>query len=171
MTGAMAAMRAMSALAFDVDYRLGAGGRDPASPTPADDEGNCDCSGYVAWCLGISRRVRHPAYVRFNGGWLSTDGMVHDALSVGGILDQVPGDDRALPGDVVVYGNGARIGHCGIIVRIAPLSSVKPREQWEIAHCSSRAPANHAIRVTSYERFTHGAQSTVHLLRPTGWAP
>lgn len=172
--------RAFAGISMLVDYRLGAGGRDPASPTPADDEGDCDCSGFVAWCLGISRKVTQPAYVRFNGGWLSTDGMVHDALTVGGILDQVPHDDDARPGDVVVYGNGPRVGHCGILVRTATLGAQypiqkwdpsKPRDYWEIAHCAAGTSPGHAIRVTSMERFTRGARSVVHLLRYTGWRP
>ena len=177
---AMVACRALSALTCEVDYRLGAGGREPDSTTPADDEGLCDCSGYVAWCLGISRKVTQPAYVRFNGGWLSTDGMVHDALTVGGILDQVPSDDDAIPGDVVVYGNGSRIGHTGVIVRTAtrgaqhPLvkwDPTKPRSYWEVAHCAPGAPGGHAVRVTSWERFARGATTAIHLLRYTGWKP
>jgi hypothetical protein len=188
--GAAIAARAITGVSQLVDYRLGAGGRDPASPTPANDEGDCDCSGFVAWCLGISRKVAQPAYVRFNGGWLSTDGMVHDALTVGGILDQVPSDDDAAPGDVVVYGNGPRIGHCGIIIRTATRGATypvqedvakalgmkgwdptKPRDYWEIAHCAAGSPVGHAIRVTSWERFARGATSAVHLLRHTGWRP
>ncbi len=178
--GAAIAARATSALSPLVDYRLGAGGRDPASPTPADDEGLCDCSGYVAWCLGISRKVKVPAYVRFNGGWLSTDGMVHDALTVGGILDQVPNDDDAIPGDVVVYGNGPRVGHCGVVIRTATRGATypvqkwdptKPRDYWEIAHCAAGAPPGHAIRITGWERFARGATTAVHLLRYTGWKP
>lgn len=162
--------RARTATTMFVRYRLGAGGRDPRSESPADEHSECDCSGFVAWCLGLARKVTHPAYVRFNGGWLSTDAMVHDALSVGGILDAVTPDDvRA--GDVAVYGNGPRVGHCAIMESARTGQGTAGRHfdgdaGWRVIDCAARG-----IRERSFWDFAARASTTIHLLRFTGWRP
>jgi cell wall-associated NlpC family hydrolase len=147
-----------------IRYRLGAGGRDPADESPADDYGECDCSGFVAWCLGIPRKLRQAEYVAFNGGWLSTDGMVHDILGPRVVLAPVTWAD-ALPGDVLVYGNGGRVGHCGILAnsgtdragRATPVS---------VIDCAVRG-----IRERDFRSFTARALSPVYVARYTGWKP
>jgi hypothetical protein len=53
--------RARSALGKKVKYRLGAGGIDPKSPTPASVDNACDCSGFRLLVLGHIPQDRPPA--------------------------------------------------------------------------------------------------------------
>lgn len=98
-------------------YVLGAGGMNPLAPIPGKD---CDCSGYVCWVLGRSRQTAHPLYVRFNGGWINTDGMIHDAKACAGFFTLL-----AVPqvGCLAVFGGKAsgaprKIGHVGIVTAL-----------------------------------------------------
>ncbi len=92
--------RARSAIGLDTVYRLGAGAPFTA-PTPKDESGACDCSGFVCWVLGISRH--QPSFqwlVALNGGWMNTDGMAWDGIREGtGFFRPSLG----IPGDIVVY--------------------------------------------------------------------
>ena len=93
--------RARSAIGRGVKYRLGAGGMNPRGESPGNVANECDCSGFVCWALGMSRQTDHPLYVRFNGGWINTDAMVHDAQSSTGFFTRIP-EPRV--GSIVVYG-------------------------------------------------------------------
>lgn len=163
--------RARRALALLVArYGLGCGGRDPRAADPlgpyqarageAADRVRgraalgrvwCDCSGFVAWCIGIARKLA-------DGSWFYTDRIVSDAGRDLGLLDlgyRVP-VDQARPGDIVAYGSidtdgdgdRDRIGHTGIVswvpAKIRTLADVK------VIHCASSAnPAGGAIRESS----------------------
>jgi len=119
---------------------LGAGAPSTA-PHPWDETGACDCSGFACWVLGISRYQPILAFLKpLNGGWMSTDGMVCDALNPTGFFEPVAGSPQ--PGDLVIYpaawyakkvhraekrfGQGPRIGHVGVVT---------PDNQ--VIHCSS----------------------------------
>lgn len=160
--------RARGATALSVGYKLGAGGRDPASPTPADDLGYCDCSGFVAWTLGIPRKVPTArGYSAFNGGWFSTDGMVHDLIAAREILTPPPFDMDTRPGMVLVYGNGDRVGHCGIVASVsASPGRAVAGVVLTVIDCSSRG-----IRERSYDAFAKRAATPVYLAVYTGWVP
>ena len=80
-------------------YKLGKGGRAPSNPTPFVEE-QCDCSGFVAWCLGIDRY--QPGKVA-QGDWIETTAVVKDATHYGGTFSLIPYNHR--PGDVIVYGD------------------------------------------------------------------
>jgi hypothetical protein len=86
-------------------YKLGMGGRNPELNEPFDKFDRCDCSGFVAWCLGIDRY--QPG--RIDGDWIETTAVYHDTQLF------TPMNDR-LPGYVIVYpdANGHQ-GHIGII--------------------------------------------------------
>lgn len=110
--------RARSAVGRGVKYRLGAGGMDPRSESPGNVNNECDCSGFVCWALGISRQTDHPLYVRFNGGWINTDAMVHDAEVSTGFLTRIP-EPRV--GCIVVYASkppARKVGHVGIVTTV-----------------------------------------------------
>ena len=150
--------RARSAIGHGTLYRLGAGA--PASaPHPWDETGSCDCSGFVCWVLGLARFQPILSFLKpVNGGWLSTDGMVCDALNPTGYFEPVAG--ASLPGDLVVYpsqwyakkiyqaerpfGNAPRIGHVGIM------------SNGMVIHCSSGnfRTASDAIQETDPHVFT-----------------
>jgi hypothetical protein len=127
--------RAQASVAQGCKYVLGKGGFSPASKFPWSSRGECDCSGFVAWCLGISRQTDNPWYAKQNGGWVETSAMVRDAASPYGFFDQVPWV-QATPGMLVVYGdskkNGKTVqGHVGVV------SSVDAAGPTHVIHCSS----------------------------------
>lgn len=133
-------------------YCLGAGGKDPAAPTPFSGcahkehrhhsarEIFSDCSGFVAWCCGFTRQHAESKW------WRNTDGLEADARG------DVPGDlgfevpwAQAEPGDLLVYGAGPRIGHVGIVSESDDAGPVK------VIHCSSSGRV--AVKETGPEIF------------------
>ncbi len=117
--------RALSAVGQRTRYKLGRGGYDPRTAHPGSE---CDCSGFVAWCLGLPRK---NAAIE----WIETSRIVNDALGAGKLF---VGVDAPEPGDFVVYGDkGGKQGHCGIVIT-APQECA---EDWysraAVVHCSS----------------------------------
>lgn len=73
--------RAASAANKKTIYTLGGGNwKNPDKASPKDSYGGCDCSCYTAWIMKVSKQTTLPGFVKFNGGWLNTDGIVNDAL-------------------------------------------------------------------------------------------
>lgn len=110
--------RARSALHADppIRYKLGKGGFDPSLPTPAPT-GECDCSGFVAWCLGLGRDQR-----RAHGFWISTTDIVRDALGAQRLFVRLEGPE---PGCVAAYPDRAgRQGHAAIVAQARPLAGI-----------------------------------------------
>lgn len=145
MTAATVLRRARSRLGQKTVYFLGAGGMDPARPSPGS---RCDCSGFVAWCYGVSRRLTVPWYVKENGGWFETTALVRDAKGPFGFVDRI-GQSEARPGDLVVYGDRAgRQGHVGILTTV-----ILPNGAGRVIHCSKSGWVVHgdAIRETDLE--------------------
>ena len=104
--------RAQSAVGQGIRYKLGMGGMKPGNPTPAAG-GQCDCSGFVAWCLGMSRLTKDAFYVHFIGGWIETTAVWTDIGNSVGIFDQLDAPKR---GAVVVFPDAlGHQGHIGII--------------------------------------------------------
>lgn len=125
--------RARSASGNDSVYKLGAGGMSPGRIDPTDSSRRCDCSGFVCWALGISRKTTHPLYTRFNNGWINTDGMVHDAKNQTGFFSKL---EKPKVGCIVVYPGRKvdgvlKIGHVGIV------TEVKAGKPTKVLHCSS----------------------------------
>ena len=134
MTHSEAIARARSAIGHHCVYALGKGGMHPASPTPWPaglPNLGCDCSGFVAWCLGVSRMLTkdHPHYPF--GGWFETSALARDARSPFGFVAEVPWAE-ALPGDILVWGDGnGHQGHVGLV------SEVDADGPAKVVHCSS----------------------------------
>lgn len=125
--------RARTALGLKIQYKLGKGGVKPELSTPAP-QGQCDCSGYVAWCLGISRVMKDPFYKAANDGWFETTAIYKDILSSAGIFAEV---SAPVPGCIAVYGDhGGNQGHIGIVTQ------VKNNKVQRVIHCSSSAWKN-----------------------------
>lgn len=113
--------RARSAIGRGTVYRLGRGGFDPRAPHPGPE---CDCSGFAAWTLGMSRR---PKLGRL--WWIETTNIVRDATGRRRVFTQIPGP---VPGCLVVYGDrGGRQGHVGVVTRVSSQFS------FDIVDCSS----------------------------------
>jgi hypothetical protein len=128
MTVSEALARAASMIGKKTKYRLGRGGTKPTAPTPADSAGQCDCSGFVCWCLGLSRKTTHPAYLKQNGGWINTSAIVFDAKNPVGFFSRLA---APVPGALWVYPwSGGRPGHVAIIESVSKAGC-------SIIHCSS----------------------------------
>jgi hypothetical protein len=125
--------RARSVAMGGCHYGLGCGGFDPTRTHPWDDSMSCDCSGYVAWALGVARHTSNPWYVQQNGGWIETSAIIRDCETPFGFFAQVMPKD-ARPGDLLVYGDRSaggkmRQGHVGICTEI-------DKGPAKVIHCS-----------------------------------
>lgn len=160
-------------------YRLGCGGTDPSDDLPwgpyrakpgealetvrakhQAGEVWCDCSGAIAWVLGVPRKI--PGYAR-GYGWVSTDGIIRDAEDPAvELVEYVPigGDVRAWE-CLVVYGwhddnaDGERdpgeIGHVGIVSSVPPgwsYTGPASLEALSVWHCASGPSPTGAVRVS-----------------------
>lgn len=104
--------RAMSAVSQGIRYKLGKGGMNSGSLTPAAS-GQCDCSGFVAWCLFMSRKTNQAFYVNHNGGWIETTAVWTDVGKSVGIFEQIAQPRR---GAIVVFPDAmGHQGHIGIL--------------------------------------------------------
>ena len=118
--------RGRSALSRNLRYGLGRGGYRPTAPHP-DQEGFCDCTGFVAWALGISR----DQGTAFPGRWIETSRMHRDAVSTRRYFTLL-GWREALPGDLLLYPDSEDSeGHVGII------TSVGPEGPERVLHCNA----------------------------------
>jgi hypothetical protein len=116
-------------------YGLGKGGRKPLYHfpwSPDDTKRLVDCSGFVAWCLGVDR------HFDFDGDgqreWLETTAVYNDATGAQLRFERV---DDAEEADVIVYPDrkieGKRHeGHIGIVSRVSEDGSVAA-----VIHCST----------------------------------
>lgn len=127
--------RARSACGRSTIYRLGAGGMNPSLPMPWTglNDHSCDCSGFVSWCLGLSRRLTGvPWYdAQHNGEWLNTDAVVRDANSPYGFFDKI---SEPRPGAIIVFprADANNYGHIGIVSEVGEKS-----EDLRVIHCSA----------------------------------
>lgn len=117
----------------------------PSQALPGNLNNECDCSGFVCWALGISRKTDHPLYLKFNGGWINTDAMVHDARKSSGFFS---GLDKPKAGCLIVFGKppgAGKVGHVGIVTKVDAAGKVKA-----VIHCSAgNAKKGDAIQETA----------------------
>lgn len=128
--------RARTALGHRADYVLGGGAATPDAPSPLDELGTCDCSGFVCWALRTPRQ--QPT-----GQWLNTDAMWWDAIGGHSGLFARLDLDAPRPGALLVYPSltlarrhvkpvpprGPKVGHVAIVVAFEP--------KLRIIHCSA----------------------------------
>lgn len=136
--------RAKTAINKGIRYKLGSGGMNPKTILPTTNK-LCDCSGFVCWVLGLSRKTDIPFYKQF-GGWIFTDSMVADVNSQAGIFERITVPE---PGCITVFGAGNQIGHVGIV------SKVSNGKMDKVIHCSSgnNKKFNDSIQETGPEIF------------------
>lgn len=121
--------RAHQATGRGILYKLGKGGYDPAADYPGSSflrllpPGRvigCDCSGFVAWCLGVSRdpgRRKDKLWPK----WFETTNIWTDANGPRVRFDSVP-LQQLRPGDLVVYpdhkdaAGNHREGHMAVVI-------------------------------------------------------
>lgn len=108
--------------------------------------GKCDCTGFLAWCLRISRKVNHPMYAKVNGGWFETTGIHADIEASWGYFEKL---DIPRVGSFVVYPDtGGVDGHIGLISEVSGQSGMAGIVS--VIHCSNGSWKKHgdAIRET-----------------------
>ncbi len=131
MTAEQVIQRARSAIGHGCAYKLGMGGYNPSAVWPWNSRGECDCTGFLAWCLGLSRQTDNPWYEKMNGGWLESTAIVRDCATPYGFFDLVRWEQAAI-GDVLAYPDrGTKQGHVGIV------SAVDATGPTQAIHCSS----------------------------------
>jgi len=132
-------------------YELGAGGTDPVQPLTQ----HCDCSGFVAWCIGTPRELPPGS-----NKWLNTDCIYAGGKPVkAGLFTKVP-IASAAAGDLMVYpGGNGDYGHVGIVTETGTGGPTK------VVHCShgNYRTYNNAVKVTDPAVFlgnpkTHAVQ-------------
>jgi hypothetical protein len=106
----------------------------PAVRTP----GNCSIA--AAWALGLSIQTSDRYVVSKNGGWLNSDGVIVDAKSPGGFLDDVP---TPAPGDIGAFGwTSSGPGHVWMVTRVNPRSGHPDR----VIDCSPNNGRTDSVR-------------------------
>jgi hypothetical protein len=140
--------RAYSALRLTTQYKLGEGGFNPVEPlTP-----QCDCSGFIAWTIGIPRE-----FPPGSNKWLSTTEYWTGGFPVQpGLLSQVE-LHQAQVGDLLVYPHqNGQVGH------IALINEVSNNQPAQILHCSSGnfKDFGNAVKITSTDVFFEREQPT-----------
>lgn len=116
----------------------------------------CDCSGFVCWALGFSRKAPERAPYTSVDGSIYTDSIWHDAKGAGVRFQRL---QAALPGALIVYpsGNGEDYGHVAVVVEVDEQGRAT-----QIIHCSKAnavATPHDAIKLTSPEPFEDNPQS------------
>ncbi len=138
-----------------IQYLLGHGGRDPQSAHPGQPAWGprkwaCDCSAFVAWCLGLPKVCKE--FPHWSGN-ICTTSIWEAATKRSGWFDFV---EEPIPGDLVVYPNvyGLRsptanavaekirigVGHVGIVVAALQMPAPQRGLGWyasRVIHCSS----------------------------------
>ena len=96
-----------------------------AGPVPA-----CDCSGFVAWALGLARS--RPAVPGWHGGDLWTGSIHDDAVGAQTLFQDGAGSARV--GSLLVYAKpvGERYGHVGIVTAVDARGRAT-----RVLHCSA----------------------------------
>lgn len=115
--------RAVRVVDIGIRYKLGRGGNKPGNVRP-DDMGLCDCSGFIAWVLEVSRK---PKVTRL--WWIETTNIWRDATTKQKVFVAL---SRPEPGCIIVYPDlGGRQGHVALVSDVDSFGGI------EIIDCSS----------------------------------
>ena len=141
-------------------YGLGCGGTDPSAPSPcgpykprpgedprvtaerrARGDVWLDCSGFLSWCWSEPRHDPDDGEDEIGGDWIYTDALEADAKGRQRFCRRVI-PPAVKPGDGLVYGAGAKVGHCAIVVAVPAV--VRRFADLTVVHChgpSGKGPA------------------------------
>lgn len=144
------AAHAKSAVGRGTRYGLGQGGMSPKDELPTRN-GRCDCSGFAAWAIGISR-YQYDKGKKWSKAipWIETTAIVKDAIGPQKLFRQIP---YPVVGALVVYPDRKILGvwlqgHVGIATEIRDARS------FDVAHCSvGNDKKGDAIQVTGGDLF------------------
>lgn len=120
-----------------------------------------DCSGFLAWCLRISRKIDHPKYVAVNGGWFETTAIQADVGGPWGYFEemQVP----AVGAFVVYPDKDGHDGHIGVISAVNGSKGVSGIVK--VIHCSNGGWKNHGDAIRETDAAPWAARSDTRI----GW--
>ena len=124
----------------------------------------CDCSGFVAWALGLPRT---PAPL-LNNGWINTDSMHQDATHGQTMFKRL---ERALPGALLVYPKpgSSHPGHVAIVSAVDAQGRAT-----QMIHCAAEnylieaaaGAVRNAIAETGTEVFDANPATVLALYQP-----
>jgi cell wall-associated NlpC family hydrolase len=144
--------RALSALGCKTIYESPGSSPPLAAQSWPEAGARIDCSGFVAWCFRMPRKIDHPLYVKFNNGWFETSALHHDGLKKTGLFVKI---NKASPGCLVVYpdkviNGNLKQGHVGVVLK-ASGNGIDGID--EVIHCSVSSYKKHkdAIKITGPE--------------------
>lgn len=143
--------RARSAVGKGIKYKLGQGGFRPLGSRPdvtmdgqagrqisETRNGLSDCSGFVAWVLGMRRdQINAKKWWSKVLPWIETTAVWKDATGPQRVFVKIP---KPVPGCLVVYGDtGKSQGHIGVVSRVIARYSSTNKPAWhiEVIDCSS----------------------------------
>ena len=112
--------RAFTSIGRGTRYRMGNGGFHPQDSVPTRN-GFCDCSGWLAWVLGMSRYQGDKGKSFSNNfPWVETSAIYRDAKRDNYVFVEIP---VPVPGCVVVYPDHKvlgvrREGHTGLVIEV-----------------------------------------------------
>ena len=92
----------------------------------------CDCTGFLCWALGISRKAPRRAPHTQADGWINSDSIWADATQGGTVFRRIR---KAEPGCVIVYpkaGSGENFGHDGLVTAVDAAGTPT-----QVIHCSA----------------------------------
>lgn len=125
--------RARSAKGHGITYGLGKGGFDPADNLP-DQNGKCDCSGFVSWCLGMSRQQgnKNKPWSK-QIPWIETTAVHKDATGKQLVFKAIP---KPVAGCLVVFpDSNGKEGHIGVVAIAGA--------QYTVVDCTSKGITEH----------------------------
>lgn len=157
-------MHAKSAVGRGTRYVLGQGGFHPLDSLPTRSAA-CDCSGFAAWVLGISRwQADKGKPWSKHIPWIETSAIVADATGPQRLFKRIT---SPVPGCLVVYGDKKvlgvrRQGHVGIVAEVVNGRAVK------VIHCSKgNDRTGDAIQITGPNVFENGR--SIYCLLKEDW--
>ncbi|MBI1924066.1 hypothetical protein HYR99_07425 [Candidatus Poribacteria bacterium] len=130
---------------------MGKGGINPVKPLTTE----CDCSGFVAWAIGIPRELPPRS-----GRWLQTTTYWQGGGEVGSGLFDPTTPEQAEPGDLYVYPDvGGRQGHIGII------SEVQDGKPSKVIHCSKGNDTNDGDAIRKTDTAVFNRHPKTHIMK------
>jgi len=148
-------MRMQYASLAGVKYKLGKGGfgwlENEIDPL-------CDCSGFVCWVLGLSRK---PSPVG-DGVWWSTDSIRADAIGDQTVFRQVEPNSRSA---FVVYGDYTKGG----VTRQGHIGCVVEPDTWRGYDCSSSQSRQRGNAITLRDLSFFGRRDSTVWCVPVWW--
>ncbi len=157
-------------------YLLGAGGFDPAAPSPESlrlGRRGCDYAGFLAWCLGYARQ--QPGFTSA-ADWINADSMIEEAETRGSWFASIAEPE---PGAIVAYcsvalerdGRRERSAHAALITAPPPrwTADAAAWTALRIVHCSPAIQRRHGFAIDETHAATWAHRATFRGISHPRW--